>query len=483
VKAWFKKNQIEIYLGLGIVAFVTYFSCFDFLRHYNFVSAYYDLGIMDQVVWNTAHGHIFLLTAPNGLSTVSRFAIHADFLLALLAPFYWIYSSPNTLLLIQALVVGLGAIPLYYLGNDILKNKLLALLIALAYLLCGPLERAVIFDFHAVTLASAFFLFAFYYLYKQKYWWFVIFAILAISTKETMTFLVITLGFYIIFTQKRWKVGLAVVAASAVWFYLLLWHIMPGSRPDESAHFALDYYSKYGSSPGQIVKTILFKPYVWLPDIFNQTDLTYLLTFVAPTGFLALLTPFLILALPEFLINLLSNDPLMHMIGYQYVSAIVPFTFIAFVFGLKRFREFGHRYFPKWSPRGMQMFLVGYLAFFILVSTYILSPLPGMLHADMSGFQTGLENPSYIRNLAKQIPVSAKVSATNKLEPHFSQREFAYYFPEGLDRADYVIAQTGVGKGMAFTMPEKAQTVTDLTKDKRFELIYKDKTVVVYKRK
>lgn len=484
-KKYLKLHWPELSLGLLILAYIIYFSAYTFLRHYHFISAYYDLAIMDQVIWNTAHGHFFKLTAPNGLATVSRFAIHADIFMVLLAPLYWVYDSVYTLLLAQVVIVALGALPVYWLGRDVLKNKTLALIIAAGYLLFGPLQRAVIFDFHAVTLASSFFLFAFYYAYKKRYWPYFIFLILAVSTKETMTFIALAIGLYIIFFQKQWKVGLTTIVASGLWFYLLLWHIMPDARPDGSAHFALDYYSKYGTTQTQIVKTILLKPWVWLPDILNKTGLLYLLAFVVPTGFLSLLSPYLLLALPDFLINLLSKDPLLHQIGFQYVAAISAFAFIAFVFGVRNLRrillKLSDKY-PALNERNIQSFLIVYLLFFLIVSTYALSPLPGMFQADTGGFWAHPIDANYVKQLSQEIPAQAQVTATNKLAPHFSHREHIYYFPQGLDRADYVVAQTGVGSFMKFTVPGREETVADLAKDKRFKLVHKDKTLVVYKR-
>jgi uncharacterized membrane protein len=434
---------------------------------------------MDQVVWNTAHGHFFQLTQPNGVVNLSRFSVHADIFLAFLAPLYWIYSSPYVLLFFQVVIVALGSLPLYWLARDILKNKSMALIIAISYLLFGPLQRAVIFDFHAVTLASSFLMFAFYYLYKEKYWPFIIFSILAVSTKETMGFLVITMGIYAILTKRKWWVGLLVIIASCGWFYALLWHIMPASRIDDTAHFAIGYYSKYGSTPKQIVETIILKPYKWIPDLLTLKQLEYLLIFILPTGFLALLTPIILLALPEFLINMLSNDPLMRQIYYQYTAAIAPFAFIALVFGVVKFRKILTNLFSKYksiSTKKIDTFICYFLVFFTIVSALIMSPLPGMPLADTNAFTYRLPAANYIKNLAKTIPNSAAVSASNTINPYFSERINSYWFPVGVEKADYVLVNSrdiGVTKS----------SIQKLEEDSDFKLIYKNSTVEIFQRK
>ncbi|MBU6389909.1 hypothetical protein KGQ71_05355, partial [Patescibacteria group bacterium] len=70
-----KTHWPEMTLALAIIAFIAYFGAFAFLRQVNYLSGRFDLGIMDQTVWNTAHGRFFTLVDPNGLyGEVSRFS-------------------------------------------------------------------------------------------------------------------------------------------------------------------------------------------------------------------------------------------------------------------------------------------------------------------------------------------------------------------------------------------------------------------------
>jgi uncharacterized membrane protein len=131
----------EIILAVSMMMFSSYFTVVSFLRYTNFYAGRFDLGNMSQTVWNTLHGRIFQLTDPNGIETVSRLATHADYILVLLAPFYAIWSDPRMLLLIQVVVVALGAIFVYLLGIEVIKNKNFALLFALLYLLNPSVQR------------------------------------------------------------------------------------------------------------------------------------------------------------------------------------------------------------------------------------------------------------------------------------------------------------------------------------------------------
>src|SRR5215831_11529175 len=82
-----------------------------------------DLGIMDQVLWNTSHGHFMLqsicnsVTDANCLAPIfSRFAIHFEPILIVLSLIYVFIPSVKFLLVFQVVVVGTGAFPAYLLA-------------------------------------------------------------------------------------------------------------------------------------------------------------------------------------------------------------------------------------------------------------------------------------------------------------------------------------------------------------------------------
>ena len=72
---------------------------------------------MVQTVWNTAHGHFLQMTSGDGVQ-ISRLAAHFDPILAAFAPLWWIWPSPEMLLTVQAVVVALGALPVYWLARE-----------------------------------------------------------------------------------------------------------------------------------------------------------------------------------------------------------------------------------------------------------------------------------------------------------------------------------------------------------------------------
>src|SRR5471030_1082211 len=96
-----KKHRYAITLTVLIALYIAYFTFASFLRYDSFFTGRFDLGNMDQTVWNTIHGRIFQLTDPDGTNIISRLSIHADFLLIFISPLYLLWSDPRMLLLLQ----------------------------------------------------------------------------------------------------------------------------------------------------------------------------------------------------------------------------------------------------------------------------------------------------------------------------------------------------------------------------------------------
>ena len=208
-----------------IAAYIVYFGALTVQKHNAFQSTAFDLGNVDQAVWNTRHGRPFAMTNIEGLS--NRLGTHVEPILLPISLLYFIWSDPRALLLLQTVVLALGAWPLFLLAKRQLSRAsegesagervsassalVLALVLALAYLLFPTLQSANVFDFHAVSLAPTFFLFAFYCLETERWTGYALFAVLTMSCKEDMPLLVAILGLYAIVIRRQWVAGRVLV--------------------------------------------------------------------------------------------------------------------------------------------------------------------------------------------------------------------------------------------------------------------------------
>jgi uncharacterized membrane protein/uncharacterized membrane protein YbhN (UPF0104 family) len=428
--------QVSILTAVSFV-YMLYFTIVSFLRYDNFYTGRFDLGNMAQTVWNTLHGRFFMLTDPNGTQQVSRLAFHADFILILLTPFYALWQNPQMLLLIQTFVTVAGAFFLYIIARDILKNRNLALVLAFAYLLNPGAQRANIFDFHAVTLATTFFFAMYYFFLKRRYVWFIIFAFLAALCKEQIWLIIALFGILLFFWHKKRLLGAGLFVFSLGMFYYLIWIAIPHALG--SQHFALAYFSDYGDSPTKVVKGIISSPTKIILTMSEPTRLAFLNDLFMPVGYLILLFPFfLIFAGPDLLIDLLSSNPQLHEIYYQYTATITPFVFLGTIYAILWIRK------VKFSGAAIKQsswnfFFIVYLLIFSLYSAYAFGPLPGSIDPNLDMFTRQLSDRSYIDNFLQRIPKKDSVAASNDIGSHLSSREKIYTVPYGLDRADVVV--------------------------------------------
>src|SRR5690349_350443 len=155
---------VTVMVLLGIALYTAAMSWFSVVRAQNFNAGWYDLGIMSQTVWRAGHGFGLSFTNPeagpggvHGLNTI-RTAIHADYLLLLLAPLSWFGRTPETLLIVQSAALAAGAWFVFRIARTLLNNPWLGVFLAWVYLFYPPLQFANLSEFHAVTLAVTFYL-------------------------------------------------------------------------------------------------------------------------------------------------------------------------------------------------------------------------------------------------------------------------------------------------------------------------------------
>lgn len=477
--------KIKILLWIFILAYIVYFSYFTILRYKTLYASYYDLGIMNQTVYNTYRAiaerdlsRILELTSPMTGNQVKRMAIHNDPLLAFIAPFYFIYSGPETLLVLQTVILGLGALAVFKIALYVLQKQryreILAMVFAVSYLLYPPLERSNIFDFHAVTLATTFLLWMICFWLEKKYRLGFLFLVLSLLSKEQVGLTTALFGLYALFHTKSKKeriAGITMVVVSILWVvvsFLIISYFRGGT------HFAVSRYGEFGDSPIRIIIGIITNPYSMVKYIFSMDMVRYLVFLLGPLGFLSLLSPlYLAIALPEFAINLLSNNIGTKLIIYHYTAVITPFVFVAAIYGVYKISKIKTQ-----RAKILTGILIASTALFV----YLKGPLPFMKEQEIHPFKYPQESMKEITIWAKTLKdPELKIAVTGHAAPLFSSRRYLYNFSSYYDRADYVVLTLDE----VYNYPEKDTLIpvyNKLKEDQRFMRIYQSKLVEVYKK-
>ena len=416
-------------LGSVVALYAVTFAILSVMQHASFQTNAFDLGNMDQAVWNTLHGRFLEFTNWEGGNT--RLAVHVEPILFLVAPFYALYSGPETLLVLQSMVLALGALPAFWLARRVLDNVFAAAVCGFTYLLAPALEIANLADFHAVAFSSTLLLFAFYYAYQRNNVGFFIAAVLAMATKEHVPFTIFLMGLYIVFVQRRLIVGYAASGIALAWAAIAFGVVLPHFNPEGVSPY-LSRYDQLGRDPLDMLTNVLSDPGAAIGLVLEPAKLDYVQSVFSPTLYLALLSPAtVVMALPDLAINLLSNFPEMFAGRAHYGAVLVPVVTISTILGLANARRLLERVHPLSAQWG-----VGVLAVLVLGSSLmsfwqqVFLPLTDHLPETTKRMDAAHE-------LKALIPPDAAVAASTTLNPHVSQRQQVFLFPD-IEQAEYI---------------------------------------------
>ena len=425
-KADKRKDRIFLLLLLIIIAaYVGTFLTLTLLRYANYRGSEFDTAIFNQVVW--------LLSRFKGAYSTIRgtnlFGDHFAPILFFLTPLYWVRGNAPALLAVQTLALGAGAIPVYLIAKDKLVSRWVALGLAAAFLLYPAVQYVNLADFHPESLGLVFLLFAFLAIERRKFVWFYILCILAAFCKEDMVLAVLVLGILVYFLYDK-RAGKIVSFGSLIYFLAAVLFLIPHYAP--AGYQYSGRLRAFGPTTKQAIKNFFIHPRKTFNILATRQNLRYVFDLLIPVAFLSIFAPiFLLPALPAFFFNIISDFQPQHTIGtlnspVQYTAAIIPFVFIAAIFGLKRFK--------KWTEGGFRArFVVGGVTVIVLVcaiaGNFYFSPSPLA-----SGFQGSAyssdKNIDAIKKGLDLIPAKASVSAQTFLLAHLSDREKIYQFPE-----------------------------------------------------
>jgi hypothetical protein len=381
---------------------------------------------MDQAAWSTIHGHVLRFTdmAVGNSVLTSRLAIHVEPLLALLSVFYFVHSGPETLLVIQAVVVALGAIPAYLLARSALDNVWLSLVFPIAYLLHPSLQNAVLDDFHAVTMGACLLLCAILFAQRGDMAPYAVAAVLAAATKEEVGLLIAALGLWLAL-RRRWYAAFMSVVGGAGWFLMAVLIIIPAANPGGRSPY-LSRYGYLGHGFAGLVLSPIRHPGLVFHTLVSDARLSYLLDLLHPAGFVSLLgAPILLLSTPALLINMLSSDPRMFSGFYQYSAEVIPFVIAAAVFGAAGISFVARRWRVP-GERAVGPLLCGLLLVAAAVDThrYGFTPLAAGYIDPSPGAHQQLED-----EIVGEIPAGVPVAAADEIEPHLAHRQWIYLLP------------------------------------------------------
>ena len=462
-----------------IASYVAWFSYASFRYHDLFLTNGFDFGIFDYMVWNNLHGNFF-----SGLfiGEKSHLSLHFQLILLPLAPIYLIWPDAKALLFIQSLVLGLGALPIYWLAENRL-NRWMGVGFAAVYLLFPALQGANLTEFHTVPLAAGFLAYAYWYLRCSNFKMLLLFSLLAAACQEDVLIIVGMMGFYLYLTQKDFR-GIILGLVGFGGFLILSLLIIPSFASHRELHFALLRYKTLGGSIPNILTTFGTRPdFVWNFVMSEPDRVRYLTHLLAPVAYLSLFDPLtLLIIVPTVLLYLLSDVPTMFALDrFQYSAVVVPFVVASAINGtaflvtvLHQKRGFSLKFLYTLFAVAILLASVGYHLKFGHTPVSLSFNLPAAEARHQTAYR-----------MLELIPAEAVVSAQAGLSPHVTHRPGAYLFPF-LTSAEHgpaeYIALDSIGNVYPL-QPEKYNSlVTELRTSGDYKVIFEQDGYILLQR-
>ena len=410
-----------------LVYFVTY-ATLSILRHMTYHSLGADLGLFDQIFWNTTQGRPWESTMSQAQPVPhSYFNDHFSPVYLLLMPFYLLLPHPQTLLVLQTLALTMGAAPIYLLARDKFKPGFIRLAWVAVYFLFLPVAFINLFDFHELAFAVLPLGLALYFLERGQPGWFLLSLLATFLVKEELPLVGVGFGVYILLRQRELKLGLGVLAVSGLAFFAIVRLIIPAFGGGTPYAYFTARYAQLGNSPQQIIDTVVTNPRKLAVTLFQVQKFKFLLGIFGPVLGLTVFSGFgIVLVLPTLAILLLSNYAPQFAFTSHYSAPLIALVVGTSIVGLARLRQGLH------GPLTAAV-LASSLAF-----SFAVGDLPFSRHFDPRIFQTEPRYVAFAPSLALIQP-TASVAAENNLTPHLSHRRLIYDIEfEGVQHADYL---------------------------------------------
>jgi uncharacterized membrane protein len=488
-------------LMIGVYCWV--FGNLTWAQQSNFGTFGFDMGIYDQGIWLLSRFYEPFVT----IRGLNFFGHHVNLITLLFVPFYWLGAGPHFLYLAETVMLAMGAIPVWLIARDRFRSSWGALIPAASYLLYPSLQWINWWHFHPDALIITPLLFAWWFQSRRAWVAYSISVLLALSCKEDAAIAIFMLGLLMfLWAFVSWVVnclslvktqgrnnpvaqakpylyaGTVTMLIAMGWWFISTKLIIPLANTGAGPFYA-NLFPGFGNDVRSVIISIFSHPDRLWNAIVSDDCIAYYTKLFVPVAFLALLSPEILIGLPQLVVNTISAHGYTHDFKYHYTSIIIAVIFISSIEAVGRV---GKRYRPAmWCL----LFLLGFSAIYTNIQ-WSPSPLG-------KAYRTGIwaqpqDKHDLLRAALQKVPSDAGVTATYYIVPHLTHRRLIYEFPnpfrtanwgfqdknpDNPDDVDFLVIDTGL------TGSDKSLYQRLIGPEGDFELIFSDHGIEVAKRR
>lgn len=448
---------VLIFIIVGILVSVN--------RYKQYEVYYIDFGEYDQAIWEVAHFQAPMIDHWR-LGFTPIFADHFPPSVFLLSPLYWITESKVTILVAQAIIVGLSGLVLYSIGKNLLKNKFLSISVLICYFLFVGLQNAVITEFHELTVMTLPLMLTFWAFIQKKKILYFTFLIITLGFKEVLFLLGIGIGIAVFFLNKEWrKEGIITIILSLLWGFITLKVIMPYLSPVG--------YLYIQNIPDGILDKIfaLFDHPLKLRTLFFSFFSFGFLPLLSPSFWFMMLQDYAGRFLPE---NFVTRWDL----GLHYNAESAVILSLALIYGFCFLQK--TKLFKKYVSIIAALFILNA----IFLNRFVLHGPFNLVYN--SAFYKHSKNFVFLDNMIDKIPKNATVATHNNLAAQFThQRVWLLKKNYAINKPDYILIDNRENQSPNNYLGSGNinHIILQLLKDNRYQILYRTKEQYIFKRK
>ena len=417
-------------------------------NHYFFRTVTFDYGNYNFAFWDYSHFKL----SPVPTSTGNYLQDHFSLTLMFFVPFFWLFNwltGTYTLIIIQFILIMTAGWFTYKIIILKTGNIWLGSGVLIYYFVLYGRYTTFSCDCNLAVISSCFIPIFLYLFYSRKYITALIILIISILSRENIPIWFIFIFIVLIFEFRKDKkvvfYGLIGIFISVLYFILLFKVLIPSVESDDK-QFTLFNYSALGESPGEALFFVVKHPFETFKLFFinhlnnpeyNGIKGEFYWVYILSGGFVLLIRPkYIIWFIPVVAQKVLNDSIIRWGISTYYsieVVTLLPLSVFLTISTLK----------PNFLKYGLSIFIC---LITIAVTIYKLNPEnvklkwttnPSKERIYDKNFFTEPFDIKKVNTLLSQIPEKARVSASDHILPHVSQRQYIYMFPE-INDAEYI---------------------------------------------
>lgn len=437
------KAAVVALLVLGWAGYAIIFSRLAVLNHQGLVTRVTDLGIYDNIFWQSAHGHPLRCTF---IKAEYHGSAHFDPLLVILSPLYLIYPRAEFILVLQSVWLGSSIVPMYLIGRGAGLGRAASLVLAFCFLLHPALHGANLYEFHSLTLANPVLLWVVHLLDRGRLRWYYPALAVCLLIREDMSLLVvfIAISAMLRYEGPRRRAAVMTLLVALVYFVVVKLVFMTSadvfSGGNEESYGFTYYYEHMTQSEAKgfagFLLSIFTNPGFIAWHAFQEPKLQLMMTLLIPVAFLPLISRkgrFVLLYGAVFIL-LASRGPVFT-VHFQYTAVVLPIVFALVPDALARLRTS-----PMLARHGWSTVRLGRAAIAATIVGTILVSLKFGGILENASFRGGFNRPvrkvsgeerktfDWVEETIAKIPPDASVASSDKMGSHISNRARAYFY-------------------------------------------------------